>query len=225
MTAAFHDDFTVYRIDESGKANLILGVPSGPRVLLNPPKDRIPAHDVAEFPLHGPVAALTRGDGTLFVIERLHLTVRRYRSGGDLESLFERSRVSRDGSTQQAPRQGRVEEFHPPNPCALALDSLDRLHLCDPTLQAILRVDPQAGTFERVLESPRRSAGRTRLGPSACAFGPDGTAWIADSGRQEIRGYGVDANGQWTALPSVLSEVEGDSIILVPGGLGLVAHA
>ncbi|MCI0656181.1 MAG: SMP-30/gluconolactonase/LRE family protein [Acidobacteria bacterium] len=188
------------------------------------PRETISADEAGKTPLWGPTAVVERSDGTLFFVERDAQIIREYHPNRGMRSVFDLSQRGRWYEAAEAPLEGTVREYHPVSPCTLALDNQERLHLCDTFHASVLRVDVAGGVFKRVVLTHREPEVYVDRGPLAVAFGPDGTAWLADSADESIQAYEVSVQGDWFPLGKRLTSVDGEPLVLSPGGMGLVLH-
>lgn len=222
LLCAFYDDETLYRIHPGGRLELVLGVVKNLPYFHDPPRDHVPLSELRSVPLAGPTGVVSRSDGTLFFIERSTQTVREYHPSRELRSLFPSAQAGVWFRKSEAPLRGRFEDYHPLSPEMLALDGSATLHLCDNLHSAVLRLDVEKGSFERVLYSPRGRDSFLDGGPQGLTFAPDGTVWVADSVSQTIQSYAVKKDGTWTPSSSRLEKVLSEPLRLTAGGMGMV---
>lgn len=83
-------------------------------------------------------------------------------------------RISPDGSFTEIVRTGGVT-------LGLAVDGDGFIYICDPIKRAVLRVSPE-GAVSIYCDS---AAGAGLVLPNNCAFGPDGSLWVTDSGHED----------------------------------------
>jgi sugar lactone lactonase YvrE len=223
VLCTFFDDHTIYRVHSDGRLELVLGVVRNVPFLKDEPRERLSPDEAKRTPLWGPTAVVERSDGTIFFVERDAQIVREYHPDRGMKSVFALSQRARWMLEPEAPAEGSVDEYHPFSPCTLALDREGRLHVCDTVHASVLRIDTGKSRFRRVYRSPRGPEQHVDYGPLAVAFGPDGTAWLADSAAASIRAYSVGTGGEWTPSKHELRAVAGEPLHLPSGGMGLVA--
>jgi hypothetical protein len=223
LLACFYDDNTIYRIQPDGRLELVLGKLANRRFFIDAPLESIPPAASVDYPVRGPVGLVQRLDGTLFYIERRIQMIREYHPSRGIRSVFPLSRFQEWRGRTAAPARGKIAEYCPSYPSSLALDGKEALHLCELAHQCVIRVDLAKGSFERVLERPRPAAAPPDSGVTAIAFGPDGTAWVADSATQTLEGYAVSTDGAWKSNGALLRDVGNEPLSLLPGGMGMLA--
>lgn len=92
-------------------------------------------------------------------------------AGGVRGQLY---RIEQSGSFAEITRTGGVS-------LGLSVDGDGVIYVCDPIKRAVLRVSPGGG-----VETWCDRAGGTELVlPNDCAFGPDGSLWVTDAGRED----------------------------------------
>lgn len=225
VLCAFYDDNTIYRIHKDGRLELVLGKVQNTHFLRGEPLENVPASEARTTPLRGPMGVLERSDGTIFFVERDSQIVREYHPSRGLKSVFSFSQLGRWYEAPEAPPEGSLQEYHPVAPNSLALDREENLHLCDNIHASVLRIDLVTRRFKRCHLSHRKPNVYIDRGPLALAFGPDGTAWLADSAAESIQAYAVDKQGRWTPRDVRLTSVQNERLSFRPGGMGfLVSH-
>lgn len=222
LLCAFYDDHTVYRIHSNGRLELVAGLAPNRPYFHDKPRQYVPPNELKSEPILCPTGVVAKRDGTVYFIERMTQTVREIHPERGMRSVFALAKVAEGFRRTSAPPRGRLDDYHPAFPTCLALDGREALFLCDPVHSAVLRLDLEEGTFERVLFTPRGSGSRLDGGPVALAFGRDGTAWVANSNTNTIKAYGVNPVGEWSPKGATLSQVQGDALNLTRGGMGLV---
>jgi sugar lactone lactonase YvrE len=223
LLAGFYDDNTIYRIQPDGRLELVLGKLANRRFFVDGPLESVPAAAAADYPVRGPVGLAERADGTIFYIERRIQVVREYHPSRGIRSVFPMAQFQPWRAKTSVPERGRIEDYHPSYPASLALDATEALYLCEPVHRGILRLDPGKGTFERKVERPEVPGAPPGTGATAIAFGPDGTAWVADSATQTVEGYSIGASGSWSPNGVVLREIGKERLRLLHGGMGMAA--
>ncbi len=221
VLCCFHGDQTIYRIHPDGRLELMMGVVRNRYYDFVAVLEGAPPAEVPNFPICGPTGIVARSDGALFFIERNFKVVRRYDPTTGLHSVFPVKLQDAWIHASQAPLAGTLDSYHPGSPTCLALDSEEHLYLCDPQHGCVVLVDPERGEFRRVLQSSRPPGDHPGAGPTALAFGPDGTAWVADSAMRMLQGYSIDRAGQWTPVSEQLACIGSSPLALVNGGMGL----
>lgn len=222
LVCAFYDDHTIYRIHPSGRLELLLGIVPNQPYFHNAPRQSIGLKELSSAPIGCPTALVGRSDGTLFFVERLSQVVREFHPHRGLRSIFALSQMGEWFRKHQAPASGRTDGYHPVSPVTLALDADERLYLCDNCHGAVLQVNPEIGSFRRVLLHERSPQSLGESGPVGLAFGPDGTPWVANCDTQDIRAYSVGGDGTWSPGAACLSQVEGERLRFGGGGVGMV---
>jgi sugar lactone lactonase YvrE len=222
VLCTFFEDHTIYRIYPDGRLELVLGVVRNVPHLKDEPRSVIPAEEARQTPLWGPTGVVERADGTIFFVERDSQIVREYHPDRGLRAVFDFAQRGRSQEASESPLEGSVQDYSPPSPCSLGLDGEGRLYVCDPVHSCVLRLDHAGKTFRRVVMQVRNPDAYIDRGPVALAFGPDGTAWLADSSSQSIQAYDPGGEGEWTPRPGKLTSVAGEALVLAVGGMGLV---
>jgi hypothetical protein len=194
LLCAFSDDHTIYRIHGDGRMQLLLGIPPNRPYDFDSCQKRVSEDELSTMPLWGPTSIIAQPDGTLYFIERGYQNVREYIPGQGMRTLFPPELSPQFQAVARTPASGRLDAHHPGFPTHIAFDAQGRLHVADARQRSVIRVDVAAGTFTRILESSPVSS--SRGGPSAIAFGPDGTAWV-DEHHQDLRGCAVPSDGPW----------------------------
>jgi len=222
ILCAFFDDQTIYRIHVDGRLELVLGIVPNRPYFHNRPRQHIPPEEIREEPIGSPVALVARSDGTLFFVERRTQVVREFHPKRGLRSLFSLSHMAKWFQQTEAPASGRLDAYHPVSPTSLALDAKENLYLCDNCHGSVLRLEPEKGTFQRVLFVPRGARKVQDTGPVAVAFGPDGTPWVARTDTQELRAHSIAADGTWLPASATLDRIQGEPLRLGSGGMGMI---
>jgi hypothetical protein len=222
LLATFYDDNTIYRVHPNGRLEHVLGAIRNRPYLVGSPRQHIPPAEAASEPIRGPVGAVSRSDGTIFFIERHIQVVREFHPARGLRSVFSLDQAPVWMMRSEAPERGTLDAYHPMSPSSLALDGQEVLHLCDNLHQCVLKIDVATGTFERKASIPRGAADPSDGGPVAVTFGPDGTAWVAESASGSIRAWPVAADGTWSPGSTSLPPENQDPLALLPGGMGLI---
>lgn len=217
LLVAYSDDFTIYRVQKDGKLELILGLPPTKQAVFRGYFATVPAAALAETPLNMPTCVVEDRQGTIYFIERGYNVVRRYRPGGDLESVF----VRRDRRPESLPKKLTTENSWPVFPTGLALDAQGRLYVSDGVYASVFVVEPGNKEVRRIAVGEE---GRCR--PAALAFGPDGVLWVLDTGEGRVVGFRRSTLGRWKALASPQWKTEIDGVYCAAmGGAGIACGA
>jgi DNA-binding beta-propeller fold protein YncE len=222
---AFSDDYTIYRIHRDGRLEHLIGILRNRNYHFKRIRETVPPTGVRDVPLNGPTGIVRRKDGTIFFIERMPQTVREYHPSRGLRCVFPFIRHRESFRASRAPDQAAIQDYHPVYPGSLALNADDELYLTDLAHRCVLALDMTAGTFKKVLEIP--SAGATLSGgPSALTFGPDGTAWVLNSGSNTVVAYHSTAQKRpWVSAQRSLSSFRGVPLRIPEAGSGIVTGA
>lgn len=221
LLVAYYDDNTLYRVHPDGRLELLLGSPRFQGRSYPAFRHDVPPGELKSAMLRGPVGLVARRDGTMFFIERRVQCVREFHPERGLRSIFDVFQQPEWVHKTEAPPRGRLDAYYPVSPVSVVLDANETLHLCDNLHGSILRLSLEDRTFERVLACPRGPNSCLDGGPLALVFGPDGTAWVADSSTQRIQSYTVDSGGKWNPASSRLDRVGNQALWFIGGGMGL----
>lgn len=216
ILAACFNDGTVYRIFPDGRLELVLGITPSRSYHIGQVREVIPPGEVGDTPIYRPLGAVKRSDGTIFLIERGYQVVREFHPGRGLRSIFPLSRQREWMERTSVPNEVAATAYHPSCPAALALDAKENLYIAELGHRCVLAVDFAAGKVRRVVES-RAKPSPPPTGISALAFGPDGTAWVMDSGAGVVEAYRPEPQGPWTPLGISLSKIRGEPLMFPAG--------
>jgi sugar lactone lactonase YvrE len=221
VLCTYSDDNTIYRVHPDNRLELVLGVVGNRPLNFGRGRESVPTAEIADTPIDTPTGVVARSDGTLFFIERGRYVVREYEPRKGLRCLFPASKHKEWASKADAPAQASIRDYHPALPVALALDAQEMLYIIDLKHAAVLAVDLAAGLIRCVVQTTPVRWPR-EMGMGGMAFGPDGTAWLIDVGKQDVRAYAPTASGPWTKLGVELGAVRGEPLRFPQGGTGVV---
>lgn len=220
LLCAYSDDHTIYRVHPDGRLELVLGIPPSQTYVYGGCRERVPGNEAKQVPLHTPTAVVRRKDGTMFFVERGYQVVREYHSRRGLRSLFSIWGVAPLRRGDAIPTTVAFDAYRPVYPTALALDKEEKLYLTDAAQQAVWQMDFEASVLRlvaRVGETPETSGG----GPSAAAFGPDGTLWVVDTGQGSVCGLRRGRGGRWAPVNERLATARQRGLCSASEGAGV----
>jgi hypothetical protein len=216
LLCAFSDDRTIYRIHSDGRLTHVLGIlPNRPYAITEINEEVLPK-DVANLPLYGPTAVVSREDQTIFFIERGYQTLRMYQPGSTLRCVFPYENYERFKGEKSSPKTSELCEYHPAYPSALAFLA-SKLYMADIVHRSIVEIDFKSEQVRTVLQVHSPGHG----GPAGLTFGPDGTAWVIDTSTMTVQGFKSSAGGEWVPTGNVLTEIAGSPLTFFPAGAGI----
>jgi sugar lactone lactonase YvrE len=224
LLVAYCDDGSIYRLQADGSLSLLIGVPRRLPAAIGAYRSIIPLQQVNQVALFQPTSIVEGPDRTIYYIERGFQAVRSYGPNRGISSIF-RSGKSRGAGAggQGLPKTMRLSDYSPDYPSSLTIGPDHELYLADANQRCVWQVDLAAATMFQVYATTPLP-GRPSGGPSAIAFGPDGTLWILDYGEGRIVGIARTMGG-WRRVGASCSTVYESAPCVASEGAGIVCSA